>query len=70
MLKTGMVALSSMSLTEVAKRTIDTVRAVASELPHAEDGAAIAEVFLGGERQIYIGIALAAAALLALLFIG
>jgi hypothetical protein len=59
----------ALTIAEVAKRTVDTVRDVARELPEARDGRAALEVLTGGERQIYVGVALAAAALLLLLFL-
>lgn len=61
--------MGGLDVAGLAKKTVDTVRDVAKELPHAKTPREALEVLTGGERQIYVGVALAAAALLLLLFV-
>jgi hypothetical protein len=66
---TERAVLDKHTVAEIARRTVDTVRDVLLELPDARTPQAAAEVLLGGERKMYVGVALAALALLLLVLL-
>ena len=57
---------SSVSLADLAERTADAVRAVVQELPAAKSVDDALAVVAKDDRQVYLGVALLAVALLVL----
>lgn len=65
-----MFEITSLTVAEIADRTVDAFTAMVSEVPDATSIEELADIFLGGDRKIFSGIMLAILAIVLIVFAG